>query len=387
MHLLRARGATRVTNIELFFDLVFVYGVTQLSHLMLHDFSVLGAVETLILFLAVWYVWICTSWVTNWLDPDRVPVRLCLFVLMLGGLVLAVAIPQAFGTFGLLFALTYVGMQFGRSLFMVWAIGTDNSRHTRNFQRIASWFFVSGIVWIIGAELQGTARLVTWAIALVIDYTGPSMGFAVPGLGRSTTADWDVAGGHIAERCSLFVLIALGESVVVTGSVFAEAGWTFTTWMGLAASFGGTLAMWWIYFDRSMEEGSEKIEAAEDPGRLARMGYTYLHLPLVAGIVLWAVADDRFLSAADEHDDGLLLRAVIIGGPLLFLVGALLFKRVSLGRWRLSHLAGLLALVLLVLAPAGPLPLGGLAAIVLIVVAVWESVSLGSRRPKGQAPT
>ena len=133
------RGHARVTYVELFFDLVFVFAVTQLSHLLLKDLTLLGVLRTGLLFLAVWWVWIYTSWVTNWLDPERTPVRLLLFVLMLAGLVLSTSIPEAFGPRGLAFAAAYAFMQVGRSLFMIWALGEASPRNRRNFERITVW--------------------------------------------------------------------------------------------------------------------------------------------------------------------------------------------------------------------------------------------------------
>jgi low temperature requirement protein LtrA len=146
----RAGETMPVTNIELFFDLVFVFAVTQLSHSLLHHLTPAGALQTLILFLAVWWVWIYTSWVTNWLDPDRAPVRFLLFALMFAGLILSISIPDAFGGHGLTFASAYVFMQLGRPLFMLWALGDADTGKTQNFQRIASWAALSGLFWLAG---------------------------------------------------------------------------------------------------------------------------------------------------------------------------------------------------------------------------------------------
>ena len=248
--LLRARGAhehARVTNVELFFDLVFVFAVTQLSHSLLKNLTPLGAARTALLFLAVWWVWIYTSWVTNWLDPERTPVRLLLFALMLAGLVLSTSIPQAFDAKGLAFALAYVFMQVGRSLFMVWALGDSSPGNVRNFQRITAWLALAGVFWIAGAFAEGGVRLGLWGAALAVEYVSPAVGFWTPGLGRSTTDDWDVEGGHLAERCSLFIIIALGESLLVTGATFEGLPWTAPTVAAFAVAFVGSVAMWWIY--------------------------------------------------------------------------------------------------------------------------------------------
>ena len=287
--LLRARGAhehARVTNVELFFDLVFVFAVTQLSHSLLKNLTPLGAARTALLFLAVWWVWIYTSWVTNWLDPERTPVRLLLFALMLAGLVLSTSIPQAFDAKGLAFALAYVFMQVGRSLFMVWALGNSSPGNVRNFQRITAWLALAGVFWIAGAFAEGGVRLGLWGAALAVEYVSPAVGFWTPGLGRSTTDDWDVEGGHLAERCSLFIIIALGESLLVTGATFEGLPWTAPTVAAFAVAFVGSVAMWWIYFDTGAERGVRRITTSDDPGRLARLIYTYVHLLVVGGVIV-----------------------------------------------------------------------------------------------------
>jgi low temperature requirement protein LtrA len=374
------QGHARVTYVELFFDLVFVFAVTQLSHLLLKDLTLLGALRTGLLFLAVWWVWIYTSWVTNWLDPERTPVRLLLFVLMLAGLVLSTSIPEAFGPRGLAFAAAYAFMQVGRSLFMIWALGEASPRNRRNFERITVWLAAAGIVWIAGALFEG-ARLALWTAALAIEFASPALGFWVPGLGRSTTEEWDVAGGHLAERCALFIIIALGESLLVTGATFAGLTWTAAPVMAFALAFASSVAMWWIYFDTGAERGTRKIASASDPGRLARLGYTYLHLPIVAGIVVAAVADELVLAHPIGHTE-LKVAVAVLGGPALFLVGNLLFKSTIAGRPPLSHLLGLGLLA--VLTPAAsllsPLALAAAATAVLMTVATWETLSLKDTR-------
>ena len=217
---MRGRGGHehgKVSFVELFFDLVFVFAVTQLSHSLIEHFTLLGAVQTLLLILAVWWVWIFTSWVTNWLNPERLPVRLALLVLMLLGLILSSSLPKAFESRGLAFAGAYVAMQVGRTLFFIWAV-RSHPVMVRAFQRILVWLAGAAVFWLAGAFGHGTARLMLWAIALAMEYVSPSLGFFVPGLGRSRTKDWDVEGGHMAERCALFIIIALGESILVTGA-------------------------------------------------------------------------------------------------------------------------------------------------------------------------
>jgi low temperature requirement protein LtrA len=380
--LLRSRtaGAVKVTNIELFFDLVFVYAVTQLSHTLLHGLNVVGALQVLLLFLAVWWVWVFTSWVTNWLDPERPLVRLLLLALMLAGLLLSMALPEAFGERGLLFAGAYVFMQVGRTLFVLWALGDDAPANTRNFQRIAVWLAVSGALWLLGGWLDGKERVLLWVAALALEYIGPALAFAVPGLGRSSTADWDIDGGHLAERCSLFVIIALGESVLVTGSSFADTTWQPQAVLAFVSAFVGSVAMWWIYFDLGAERGSRAIRHAADPGRTARAAYTYLHLLIVAGIIVGAVADELTLRDAQQRV-GAISGAVLLGGPMLYLTGNAWFKKtVNDTHLPLSHLVGLGLLValaaVLIRQPPSVFVLGLASSSILVLVAAWETVSL-----------
>ncbi len=382
-HLLRARGAhghTPVTNIELFFDLVFVFAVTQLSHMLLKDLTLLGAVHTALLFVAVWWVWIFTSWVTNWLEPERVPVRLLLLALMFVGLVLSTSIPQAFGARALPFALAYVSMQVGRSLFMLWALRHASAQSRRNFLRITVWLSGTALFWIAGAWAEGGARLALWGIAIAIELASPALGFWLPGHGRSTTSDWDVDGGHMAERCALFIIIALGESLLIIGATLGDLPWTPAPLAAFVVAFIGSAAMWWIYFDTGAARGSRRIAASKDPGRLARLAYTYLHLPIVAGIIVAAVGDELVLAHPIGHTEAGTV-ATLLGGPSLFLLGTLLFKSSFTGRPPLSHLIGLglLALLVPVASHLQPLALSAATSAVMILVAVWETISLRAK--------
>ncbi|MBN8968768.1 MAG: low temperature requirement protein A [Rhizobiales bacterium] len=376
----------RVTYAELFFDLVFVFAITQLSHTMLAHFTPLGVLQTAILFFAVWWVWIYTSWITNWLDPDRTPVRVMLFALMIAGLLLSTSIPKAFDTRGLAFALAFVGMQVGRSVFSALSIPVSEPALRMNLWRIAAWLTCSGVFWIAGGLSEGNARATLWIVALLIEYAGPAMGFRVPGLGASSTRDWDVEGGHMAERCALFIIIVLGESIVVTGATFAETQWSATTIAAFIVALLGSIAMWWVYFHIGAEAGSEEISHTKDAGRLARLAYTYLHLPIVAGIVVSAVGDELLLTHADGHVDG---KAIIgmIGGPLLFLIGTILFKRSIRGHLQLSHLVGIGLLLLLI--PVAyhltPLSLSAAATAIMLIVAAWEAISLRGESAASQA--
>ena len=372
---------SRVTFVELFFDLVFVFAVTQLSHGLLEHLTPLGALQTAVLMFAVWWAWIDTAWITNWLDPDRSAVRLMLFALMLAGLVLSASIPKAFGDRALAFTLAYAAIQLGRSGFMLWALKRHDAANHRNFIRIISWQAVAALLWLAGALSDGSTRLGLWALAVVLETAGPVLGFRVPGLGRSSTAEWGIEGGHMAERCGLFIIIALGESVLITGATFAGLAWTAENIGAFLVAFAGSVALWVIYFNIGAERASRQIASSDDPGRLARNGYTYLHIIIVAGIIVVAVGDELVLHHPGGHMDAK-TTTVLIAGPALYLLGNALFKRLSAPNLPLSHLAGLgmLALLIPLATITTPLLLSAAATAVLIAVSIWESISLRHAR-------
>lgn len=354
-----------------------------MSHALLAHLSLAGVLQVALLMVAVWWVWIFTSWITNWLDPETLPIRLGLFVLMVAGLLLSSSIPKAFGDRGLLFAAAYVFMQVGRTAYSLWAVRGEPLNMTRNFQRILLWLMFSGVFWIAGGLLQGPGRLACWTLALGIEVLAPSLYFWVPGLGRSTLEDWNIEGNHMAERCALFVIIALGESLLVTGATFAELATTGQGLLGFIVAVLGSIGMWWVYFDSGAERAHHRIAHSTDPGRQARIAYTYIHLLIVAGIIVSAVADELVLIHPDHARQAGIL--VIIGGPWLFLLGCALFKWVMNDRpWPpLSHLAGLAGLTLLLPVALGQvfsaLALGSLTTLVMLLVAAWETLALRER--------
>ena len=291
-----AGGHHRVTFVELFFDLVFVFAVTQISHSLAGHYTPSGALQTLFLMLAMWWVWVYTSWATNWLEPEHVSVRLLLFAMMFAGLVMSSSIPTAFEGGGLAFGLAFSFMQVARGAFIAWAIPAEHGALKVNFIRIMLWLMASAVFWIAGGLTEGPLRVALWIVALGIEIMGPWARFWTPGLGASSVHDWNVDGAHMAERCALFVIIALGESILVTGVNFSKVSPTPVVIAAFVVGFIGSVAMWWIYFDQGAEAGSREISRSDNPGRLARLAYTYMHLPIIGGIVLSAVADELLLA-------------------------------------------------------------------------------------------
>jgi low temperature requirement protein LtrA len=187
---------------ELFFDLVYVVAVTQLSQLLLAQLSAHGAARTLLLLVTVWSAWIYNAWLTSWFDADRQVVRLALLVVMLASLVMSAALPEAFGDRGPLFAGTYLAIQGGRSVFAV-AVLRAEPRLRRDVQRIQSWLVASAMLWLAGGLAHGTARgrccgLPPWSWTSA----RPRAGLVVPRLCPSQTTDWMVTGAHLASGSS-----------------------------------------------------------------------------------------------------------------------------------------------------------------------------------------
>lgn len=378
--LLRSRTGAhhgRVGFIELFFDLVFVFAVTQISHLLLAHPGLEHALQSAFLLLALWIVWIYTTWATNWLDCEQDATRLMMFALMAAGLVLAAAIPGAFGERGLYFAVAYAFAQNARNLFLLIALEQGKANERINFQRIQIWLLVSAVFWIAGGLSQGPARWALWGIALACEFASPWIGFWVPGMGRSTTQDWGVDPDHIAERAGLFVIIALGESVILIGATFATADtWDAAHIGALAGAYLGAAAMWWMYFANISEEAHAAFARHDDPGRLARVAYTYAHIPMVAGIVLTAVGNEMLLAHPTGHIDGV-TTAILIGGPALYVLGSFWFYWLFCEHPPLSHIAGLAALGALVFAAPSiePVWLGALTTFVLVGIGAWDTLT------------
>ena len=373
--LLRERTrAARVTNVELTFDLVYVFAVTQLSHHLLHRPTLAGALQTAVLLGMVWLAWAYTAWVTNWLDPERIPVRLLLFALAAVSLLMSAALPAAFGRWGLIVGGAYAVMQIGRSIFMV--IVLRGQPLQANFQRILAWCVVSGALAVAGGIVTGPARGWLWLAAVCVDLLGGVAGFYTPGLGRSATTEWTIEGGHLAERCQAFILIALGESVVIIGATLSGLLATTVTWAEIGA-FGtaviGSMGLWWLYFDRSAGEAAAVIAASPDPGRMGRTAYHLIHPIMVAGIIVVGAGDQVVLSRPGAT--GVASTAwLVLGGAALFIAGHAAFK---MAVWRVISWPRLGAIAVLGLlglaAPDLPaLALGGCATIVVVGVAVVD---------------
>jgi low temperature requirement protein LtrA len=376
----------RATTLELFFDLVFVFAITQLSHHLAAHLDLEGAAETLFLLLVVWWAWIYTTWMTNWFDPESPVVRSILITVMLASLLMAIAIPEAFGDRALLFATSYSALQIVRNLFAVFGSPRDWPLRPA-LTRILIWSVAVAVLWVLGGALGEPALIGVWLGALLLDYAGPYAGYWNPWQGRSPTTDWEIESAHFAERFQLFIIIALGESIVVTGATAAGLDITLARGTAIAVAFLGSAALWWLYFDYVARIAQVRLDRADDKGRLARDAYTYLHIPMIAGIIVTAVGDELVIAHPDERLSGPEL-ATVAGGPALYLLGHVGF-RLRMARSLSTKRLGAAVAVCVAGAIGAVLPALATATLVLAVLVglIVAEVVAGLRRRARGAPS
>jgi low temperature requirement protein LtrA len=375
----------RATTLELFYDLVFVFAVTQVSHLLLDHLTWQGAGQSALVLLVVWWSWNYTTWATNELDPRSIAVRLLLIALMLASLLMAIAIPEAFGDKALLFAGSYVAIQVGRQSFLTFAAADRATIERQRAGRILVWFVAAGALWIAGALAGGSTRTVLWLAALGLDYGAPLVTFWLPGRARLTPEAWEVGTEHFAERFQLFIIIALGESIVITGATTAELELTTATVAAFGLAFLGTAALWWLYFNLVATITQRRLAAADNRTLVARDAYTYLHVVIVAGILLTAVGDELVIAHPTEELPDRELAAVVCGPALYLLAHVALRLRMS-GTISGKRLVGALACLAIgaigTFAPA--LVVAGLLFGVLVTVIVADHVAATRRTARGE---
>jgi low temperature requirement protein LtrA len=376
----------RATWLELFYDLVFVFAVTQVSHHLLDDLTWRGAGQSALLLLVVWWSWNYTTWVTNELDPESPVVRLLMIALMLASLLMAAALPDAFGSEAGLFVGAYLVIQIGRHAFLTFVAAGPGTLERERAGRILVWFCAAGVFWAAGAVADGTARTALWLVALAIDYGAPLALYWIPG--RPFPAGegaWEVMTSHFSERFALFVIIALGESIVITGATVSGVELDAPILAAFATAFLTTAAMWWLYFTYVARIAERRLEMAANRTRMARDGYTYLHVVLIAGIIVSAVGDELVIAHPSEPLDGPEVAAVV-AGPTIYLLGHALFRLRLTGTVSWRRLAGAAACVVagLVLGGADALVLAVIVLAVLVGVIAAESVAAARRARRGE---
>ncbi|MBJ7330917.1 MAG: low temperature requirement protein A [Solirubrobacteraceae bacterium] len=356
-----------VTPLELFFDLVYVFAIGQLSHHLVEHIDLRTGLETLILALAVVYAWYMTAWGANWLEPDRMPVRALLIGLMFASLVMSVGIGEAFGDHAWLFVVGYLAMQIGRAAFLMVAL--RGRAHGEHFLNDLVWEVLTGGLWIAGALVDGDARIALWGVAVVATYIGVSTLHWLPGRGRAIDLEHsEIAGEHLLERFRLFFIIALGETVLSTGNTFVNTEFAPERLLALAISFVGTVALWWCYFQRVEQIGADAVARVDDAGQVGWSGTWTLTLVVLALIAI-AVGDE--LAIAHPGDEATLGFTILaFGGPALVLLAHAFYLRETLGRVPSSRMLGVAALAILAAATAPLTLIVGIAAASAVLVAV-----------------
>jgi low temperature requirement protein LtrA len=361
------RKGERVTPLELFFDLVFVLAITQCTALMSHDPSWSGLAQGLLVLGMLWWAWTGYAWLTSVLDPEEGAVRLVMFGAIAALLLVSLCVPDAFGNLGLAFALIYGVVRTAHiALFMLASPDDDGLRHSVIALAASTAIAVSLLV--LASLFDGLAQGALWALALFLDMGGPYF-FGSEG--------WKLVPEHFAERHGLIIIIALGESIVAIG---VGADHALDLGIGTAAVLGVALtaAMWWIYFDIVAIVAGRRLAEAE-PGRvqneMARDSYSYVHLLMVAGIVLVALGMKKTIGHFDEHLHTVPAFA-LLGGVALYLLGHVSFRYRhihSVNRQRL-----LLAIVLLLLVPVAT-EVPALLALAVVNVLIWAMIAYETR--------
>jgi low temperature requirement protein LtrA len=374
-------GEHQITPLELFFDLVFVFAITQVTSLVVDDPTWGGVLRGMLVLAAIWWAWEAYAWLTSALDVDEGGTRLAMLGAMGAMFGVALAVPGAFRRDGVLFGVAYLLVRVVH-LVLSGIVTRDDPDGRDAIVRFAPTAMVGASLLVLAGFLEGNVRIAVWAVALAVDYLGPT----VIGMGRG----WGVAPEHFAERHGLIIIIALGESLIAIGVGFG-AGVELVPGVVVAATFGivAVSALWWLYFDvAAIFVRRRLIEAGPaEQARLARDSHAYLHLPMVAGIVLFAFGLETTL-----HDFGHELDVVpavaLCGGVALYLLGhvAFLFRTTRyVFRRRTIGAALLLALIPLALTVPALATLGILTSVCALVVA-WEVIRHRADRARIRHP-
>ncbi|WP_410817240.1 low temperature requirement protein A [Micromonospora sp. 050-3] len=344
--LLRARTAPKQPAfIELFFDLVYVFALTQLTHLLINDLTLKGGFEALVLLLALWWIWVLTAWMTDEFDPQHPSVQWYVILVMFGIFLMAIQVPEGFHGNGLFFAATFAAINFGRFFFVVRA--ARRTAVLNHVLRARFWSIISTLGWIPGAFVDGWARGALWLLALAVDYVSAALRWPTPWrLGRALGPALEITATHVAERYRQVFIIALGEIVLSMGMTFTGSdpdGFTLRRTVALVLSFASAALMWRLYVYQAGGQLGPAIAASPNPHRLSQWS-SYAHMIMIAGTILTAVGFTLAMEHPIPHTPPSWVVG-ITGGPALFLVGRVGFEYVIFGRVTMPRLIGILALV------------------------------------------
>ncbi|MFI7606291.1 low temperature requirement protein A [Micromonospora sp. NPDC049366] len=314
------RGAT---VLELLFDIVYVFALARLAGRVADDLNIVRqtllseAGQTVLFFVAMWMIWSLNALMASIYDPRRADIQIALLATMLGTLVLAVTLPQAFGERGLIFCVTYVAVQVGRPLYLTLALRRQNE--WRQPTRVMIWHSVSGIFWLVGGAFSGLTRGILWTLALAIEVLGSALSWPFPGLGMTPGGYTRVSYDHLAERYNQFFMIALAEIVLETGAAVSFPGLSPVRGTVLVAAFVIVVAFWRIYF---YHVGPDASRDSATSGSALRLNHwsSFSLLLIIGGIICTAVGLGQVVEHPEPPIDWALV-VVIFGGPALFLIG------------------------------------------------------------------
>ncbi|MEU4335269.1 low temperature requirement protein A [Micromonospora lupini] len=387
--LLRTRDAPKQPAfIELFFDLVYVFALTQLTRLLVNDLTLQGGFEALVLFLALWWIWVLTAWMTDQFDPQHASVQWYVVLVMFGIFLMAIQVPEGFHGNGPFFAAIFAAISLGRFLFVVWA-----ARRTvvlNHVLRARFWFLVSALGWIPGAFVQGWARGILWLSALTVDYVSAALRWPTPWrLGHALGPALEITATHVAERYRQVFIIALGEIVLALGMTFTDTGsdaFTLRRAVAITLSFASAALMWRLYVYQAGSQLGPAITEARDPHRLSQWS-SFAHMAMIAGTILTAVGFTLVMEHPTAHTPPSWV-AGIIGGPALFLAGRVGFEYVIFGRVTLPRPIGILVLAGLSPVVVHLPPEATVASTTAVLIALAAEDTVRSRRstPKQAAP-
>jgi low temperature requirement protein LtrA len=360
----------RTSYVELFFDLVFVYAITQVATLLISDTSAGGFVRSAVVLFLVYWAWGGYAWLTNAIDVDSLGVRVAYLVAMAGSFAMALAVPHAYDTQGAWFVLPFFFVRAMHVGLYMWGLRTDPA-HQAAVRKLAPWFLLAPAVAVVGGLVDDPARTWIWLAAVAIDVVGAL---------RVGSAGFRVSPSHFAERYALFVIIALGESIVAIGAGAAELERDATFALTVAVAFAGAAALWWAYFEfpaRAMDRTLHRTPP-ERRGPMARDVFSFFHFPIVLGIVFFAVAAKKTLEhPADPLSDA--GRAALGLGVALYLLGFALGRFRAIRRIAWERLLGGAAALVCALALDSVDAVTVLAAVVAILVAVTALEALRLR--------
>ncbi|TQJ24535.1 low temperature requirement protein LtrA [Micromonospora sp. A202] len=386
--ILRRRGEPEYpTFLELFFDLVYIFMFSRLAASLAADLTIRGALQTAVLLLAAWWVWVLTAWLTDLFNPRLPIIQATVLLVMLGTLLMAIATPYAFGRYGWLFVAAYFGIHLVRDAVLIPGTRVNRPIQARSI-RVFFWFGVTVAPWVAGVFVDETARLVLWSLAVAVDLGSARFGWPTPRLGRTELASQIFTGVHLSERHRAIFIVALGELILSTGMGLAGSGFTAGRVATGAVTFVSAVLLFQLYFQRV-----QRILAPPSVVTVERVrpgtSTSYSHLVMVAGVVVVSASTLTVIEQPSARAP-VELMAAILGGPALFLLGSVLFDAVVTGRILWSRVLAIVVLGAL-MAPATfllpPLAALVLANLVLLLTLVGEGLAARDRPALAAAPS